>query len=478
MRRFNPHIAVKASSEGVVALVDSTRKGKRFPDAFTRTVPIWVSVVNRAVYRLRQMQRGLEMPKVEEIPAEWCAIQLPEWISASEVRQVSPKIEEFCTLLLTSEVIRPTMEDLVTRVEKPLKCLWIAPGTNENLHALDLPTEVYNWVVLLCPSDEQSEVQAEHVWYVQGAADDEETWAQGLTAQLFWKHKDMLMEREELLTEKIAMIIANKSAEAKDAVARHTNNENSDLSATKSENLDDKSSLDKLADYPIEKVSWIVPNALAISSDVSTCAPSAWSHFDIVINCSSMEYEALAEAKPESKKYMRLVDPFEKGNNVKFKLSRRLPGTLEFVKRYFRASAPIDPSNKSQRPSNVLEASSSSSPSSTTKPSQESACRPLLIHGVESIHIAIGLAIGILVENFDSDGATLLPSPRAKRSLSKTLIKQCLLQVSKFIPEQLPSVMIADLNRYFLSTPEPGVAAQQSQLLAMIDQETLRSFPS
>jgi tRNA A64-2'-O-ribosylphosphate transferase len=33
-------------------LVDSTRSGKRFPDALSKTVPIWCEVVNRAV-RLR-----------------------------------------------------------------------------------------------------------------------------------------------------------------------------------------------------------------------------------------------------------------------------------------------------------------------------------------------------------------------------------------------------------------------------------------
>ena len=30
-------------------LVDSTRRGKSFPDALSKTVPIWCSVVNRAI---------------------------------------------------------------------------------------------------------------------------------------------------------------------------------------------------------------------------------------------------------------------------------------------------------------------------------------------------------------------------------------------------------------------------------------------
>jgi tRNA A64-2'-O-ribosylphosphate transferase len=32
-----------------VVLVDSTRSGKKFPDALSKTVPIWCEVINRAI---------------------------------------------------------------------------------------------------------------------------------------------------------------------------------------------------------------------------------------------------------------------------------------------------------------------------------------------------------------------------------------------------------------------------------------------
>ena len=423
------------------------------------------------------------MPKLEDIPKEWASLQMPEWIPESEVRQVSPKIEEFCNILLTSEAIRPTMEDLVTRMERPLKCYWMCPGTHpkdSELSLQSLPTDAFSWIVLLCPSDEQSEVQGEHVWYVQGSADDEETWAQGLTAQLFWKHKEALLENEDELAEKITTIVANKSAEAKEEVNRHSATLSQDAhsltSPSSQETLDNSDLAAYAATFPMEEVTWIVPNMLAISSASSTCIPSVWCHFDLIINCSSMEYEVLARRRPESKKYMRLVDPFEKGNNVKFKLSRRLPGTLEFVRRYWRTTPPTSSAIMNpQTGSDQHEAASSSSSAVSTQPPHSSppsetimVSRPLLIHGLDAIHITIGLAIGILVENFGPDGVTLLPSARPRKALSKMLIKQSLLKVSKFVPEQLPSVMIADLNRYFLSTPEPGVAEQQAQLVSLV----------
>lgn len=30
-------------------IVDSTRKGKRFPDSMSKTIPIWTCVLNRAI---------------------------------------------------------------------------------------------------------------------------------------------------------------------------------------------------------------------------------------------------------------------------------------------------------------------------------------------------------------------------------------------------------------------------------------------
>lgn len=34
-------------------IVDSTRKGKRFPDSMSKTIPIWTCVLNRAIRNYR-----------------------------------------------------------------------------------------------------------------------------------------------------------------------------------------------------------------------------------------------------------------------------------------------------------------------------------------------------------------------------------------------------------------------------------------
>lgn len=46
---------------GGCIVVDSTRKGKRFPDSMSKTIPIWTCVLNRAIERwLRRMPGGIQ----------------------------------------------------------------------------------------------------------------------------------------------------------------------------------------------------------------------------------------------------------------------------------------------------------------------------------------------------------------------------------------------------------------------------------
>ena len=52
LNRTNLHVIAAAVRAGGAVIVDSTRRGKRFPDSQTRTIPIWITVMNRCVQRL------------------------------------------------------------------------------------------------------------------------------------------------------------------------------------------------------------------------------------------------------------------------------------------------------------------------------------------------------------------------------------------------------------------------------------------
>lgn len=46
------HILQLAQQHHGLVIVDSTRKGKRYPDSFLKTIPIWCHVLNTAIYQV------------------------------------------------------------------------------------------------------------------------------------------------------------------------------------------------------------------------------------------------------------------------------------------------------------------------------------------------------------------------------------------------------------------------------------------
>ena len=54
LRRLNLHLLPTISAKGGVVIVDATRRGRRLPDSFKKTIPIWAACVNRAIERHRR----------------------------------------------------------------------------------------------------------------------------------------------------------------------------------------------------------------------------------------------------------------------------------------------------------------------------------------------------------------------------------------------------------------------------------------
>ena len=81
-----------------VILVDSTRAGKRMPDSFSKTVPIWCAVINRAL-KLRSL--ALSGTACSQ---EWDT-QLhtaPQSVSKSEHSQIEEKLDAWAKALAVS----------------------------------------------------------------------------------------------------------------------------------------------------------------------------------------------------------------------------------------------------------------------------------------------------------------------------------------------------------------------------------------
>lgn len=60
---FNPRIIL--SSYNSIIIVDSTRQGKRLPDALSKTIPIWCAVINLTVLKSSNNHQSNELTSAE-----------------------------------------------------------------------------------------------------------------------------------------------------------------------------------------------------------------------------------------------------------------------------------------------------------------------------------------------------------------------------------------------------------------------------
>ncbi|KAJ3375272.1 hypothetical protein GGF31_004390 [Allomyces arbusculus] len=185
MRRLNLHLLKILDEHQGVIIIDSTRRGKRFPDALTRTVPLWCAAMNALL----------------DLPLGLCT--LPSQVSASENAAMAAHL---ATTILPR--LRAAQIKLPARPTKPLRALWISPSST-SLARPD-PAELdFIPVYCVCVSrvvEESDGYRGDNYVYIQGAADDEENWAQGLTPDLFWLNRAAFLESADSCDAQLASL--------------------------------------------------------------------------------------------------------------------------------------------------------------------------------------------------------------------------------------------------------------------------------
>ncbi|WFD29340.1 tRNA A64-2'-O-ribosylphosphate transferase [Malassezia sp. CBS 17886] len=168
-------------------LVDSTRKGKRFPDALSKTVPIWCAVLTMA---------------------STARYAMPPPTSAADLLHV-PHDAVSDTTLLDSDLPIP-------RLTKRLQPHFVYPTHTPRLSEHTSATRHY---VVLVSASVVGDVPLGHANYVQGAGDDHESWARGLTPSLFWAHATALLSAaHDELDALVDELVAGKGGAARAAM--------------------------------------------------------------------------------------------------------------------------------------------------------------------------------------------------------------------------------------------------------------------
>ncbi|KAK3994769.1 tRNA A64-2'-O-ribosylphosphate transferase [Cladorrhinum sp. PSN332] len=183
-RRLNLHLLELVGKNDGCIIVDSTRRGKRHPDALSKTIPTWCAVLNRVLFPDASSAHQLYVP--------------PNAVSDSEASQISARLPEFVSSFLALAV---DLQPLRKHLRKPLRPLWITHDDYADLstfaEGLNEMQQNFHPVVCCTSSRRVAGTELGEGGYIQGAGDDTENWALGLTAPVWWKYRDELLRTPE-----------------------------------------------------------------------------------------------------------------------------------------------------------------------------------------------------------------------------------------------------------------------------------------
>lgn len=251
------------------------------PDALCKTVPIWIAVLNRVIFSDRPASHVLSTPE--------------DVVSRSEHAQIEEKLPQFVSDLsdlgLDVECLRSKMKG------KPVRALWVTPDSE-----LSVPPGAKsdsNYVVLCTASGRTMSRLPDSFEYVQGAADDHESWALGLTPSTLWMNWELLLPVSE---EDVPEIITG-------------------LTAAQGMQIEMRQ---PILVRPTANI-WVCNNASAESS---------YQDFDIVISCAEKPSDRLLEVMKDA--YIHL--PCGEGKNGSRQLRKALSSVGVLSRRAARGS--------------------------------------------------------------------------------------------------------------------------------------------
>lgn len=164
------------------------------PDALSKTIPIWCSVLNRYLFPSNLSSHQLHTP--------------PQVVSKSEHAQISALLPSFVVAL---QALKLPLHELRQHISKPLRPIWVTPESD--LTPASHIFEDFHPVICCTVSRRVAGGEASEGGYIQGAGDDTENWACGLTPPLFWANKQRLLDTvESELPDLIAELVSGSLA--------------------------------------------------------------------------------------------------------------------------------------------------------------------------------------------------------------------------------------------------------------------------
>lgn len=201
------------------------------PDALSKTIPIWCCVLNRALFPDRPEYHDIHVP--------------PNAVSDSEKSQMLSRIPEGLEGL---KQLKLDLAGLRAQISRPLRPTWVTQETDLSHYHMQADEdkdeeggagvrifEEYRPVICCTSSKRMTGGEMSgHTGYIQGAGDDTENWAHGLTPPVFWEHADQFLSTPEAdLPDLIKSLVASANHPPSFTSSSTTNsNNNNDLPPT------------------------------------------------------------------------------------------------------------------------------------------------------------------------------------------------------------------------------------------------------
>ena len=138
-------------------------------------------------------------------------MHLPLWVSETEKAAIEDRLEGWTKDLDASGA---DIAALASCLKKPLRPLWISQKTVIWINEVpDYDSWDFTPIILVSATSTSGVTQhrttSEFSWnYIPGAGDDEESWARGLSPNLFWNHAyDLISSGPDLCNQKVADIV-------------------------------------------------------------------------------------------------------------------------------------------------------------------------------------------------------------------------------------------------------------------------------
>ena len=192
-RRLNMNVLELILTDVPTIIVDATANHRKvYPDALSKTVPIWITVLNHYLMKLSKVYSKTQ-------------IHLPNTISNNEkhnlLTHISKKIDDWVLEfenILDSETLLKLKNIISKREFRPIIPIFVSSNDIFNIEYYSSIKDIGIPVILLSVGNNDriciENQEDRNFQYILGAGDDEDMWSIKITADRFWNDYKRLLD--------------------------------------------------------------------------------------------------------------------------------------------------------------------------------------------------------------------------------------------------------------------------------------------